>query len=305
MTYKVMTWAVEQRTGSPTRKAVLMNLADRADGAWLCWPGQKLIAKDTELGERTVRRALDDLEQAGLIRRYRHRRKDGSWSSDRYVLAGIDNDPDGLKLLADSEVCGQSGHRPERPAATTAEPAATVAGHEPPVTNPHSLSPTERGGAHADAHTREADNPPQLTLVDEPEKPAKAKRLAPHVLPDDWTLSPELVAAALAQVPGLDIEREFARFRRHVHGTRKKWVRWDLAWGNWLDRVEPPARGSRPGSSSREPYRDSIWEDGTADASWDAFMAVGQEPGGAVGEITTRNSVVQPFRDDVVDEGWQ
>jgi hypothetical protein len=205
MSHRAMTWAVDQRTGSPARKAVLMNLADRADAVWLCWPGQKLIAKDTELGERTVRR-------------------------------------------------GQSGRRSERPAATAAaEPAATAAGHEPPVTNPQSLSPTERGGAHADAPTCEADEqPPQLSLVDAPAQPVKAKRQTPHVLPEDWTLSPERVAACLAQRPGLDIDREFARFRRHFLGTRKRWARWDLAWGNWLDRCDSPGQ-SRSGRSG--PYR--------------------------------------------------
>jgi DNA-binding transcriptional ArsR family regulator len=279
MSHRAMTWAVDQRTGSPARKAVLMNLADRADAVWLCWPGQKLIAKDTELGERTVRRALDDLEKAGLLRRHHHRRKDGSWSSDRYVLAGIDNDPDALRLLADSDASGQSGRRSERPAATAAaEPAATAAGHEPPVTNPQSLSPTERGGAHADAPTCEADEqPPQLSLVDAPAQPVKAKRQTPHVLPEDWTLSPELVAASLAQRPGLDIDREFARFRRHFLGTRKRWARWDLAWENWLDRCDSPGQ-SRSGRSGpyrnppEEPTQESLragWESaGTGGGNW-------------------------------------
>jgi DNA-binding transcriptional ArsR family regulator len=262
VTFKVMTWAVGQRTGSPARKAVLMNLADRADGAWLCWPGQKLIAKDTELGERTVRRALDDLEKAGLIRRYHHRRKDGSWSSDRYVLAGIDGDPDGLQLLADSEACGQNGRRSERPAATAAaEPAATAAGHEPSVTNPHSLPPTEGGGAHAGAHTREADDePPQLSLVDAPAKPAKGKRgkteRKPRGITEDWVPSDELRAKTVERYPLIDVDEEVAAFVNwHLDPSRVgQWSDYDRAWWNWVRKAKPKRQqGSRSGRSG--PYR--------------------------------------------------
>lgn len=269
-----MTWAVDQRTGSPARKAVLMNLADRADEAWSCFPGQRRIAEDTELGERTVRRALDDLETAGLIRRDHRRRKDGSWTSDRYVLAGIDTDPDAASLLADDSTSGQSGRRPKRPAAGAADgPAANAAGGEPSgVGNPQSPTPTGLGGACAPTHTptrEDADPATQLTLVTAPAKPAKPKRAQRATrIPKDWTPSPELRAATAAKAPWLDIDAEVVRFVRHFDGRGTRWIDWDKCWLNWVDRCQPPRGGGSSGGRPA-PYRDTGWADGTSDADWD------------------------------------
>ena len=79
MSYQLMAWASAQTTGSPTRKAVLLALANRAnheDG--LCYPSVELLAAETELSERAVRQALTDLAESGLISRTRRRRADGS-----------------------------------------------------------------------------------------------------------------------------------------------------------------------------------------------------------------------------------
>jgi hypothetical protein len=70
MSHEAQTWALKIITGSPTRKAVLMYLANRAnteDGA--SWPSQGRVARETEFGERTIRDALKDLEELGIIRR--------------------------------------------------------------------------------------------------------------------------------------------------------------------------------------------------------------------------------------------
>ena len=69
-----MAWAAEQRTGSPARKAVLMaltNCANHQTGD--CHPSVPHLADETELGDSTVRRALKELEAAGLIGRERIR----------------------------------------------------------------------------------------------------------------------------------------------------------------------------------------------------------------------------------------
>jgi hypothetical protein len=83
---QALNWARKQRTGSPTRKAVLFALADQANADGECWPGQNSIAYDLELGrwqlgqkprepgsreddpgERTVRKAIQELERAGFL----------------------------------------------------------------------------------------------------------------------------------------------------------------------------------------------------------------------------------------------
>ena len=67
-------------------KAVYLYLRDRADAAGLCWPGIKTIAKELALSVRTVQRAMQDLEQAGLIQKEHRYRSNGSFTSNLYRL---------------------------------------------------------------------------------------------------------------------------------------------------------------------------------------------------------------------------
>ena len=67
-------------------KAVYMYLKDHADKNGRCWPGIKTIAKDLELSSSTVRRALDDLDKAGLVSKTHRWRENGSYSSNLYQV---------------------------------------------------------------------------------------------------------------------------------------------------------------------------------------------------------------------------
>lgn len=51
-----------------------------------CWPGIKTIARELKLSPRTVQRALNDLERAGLTLRQPRFRENGSRTSNRYLL---------------------------------------------------------------------------------------------------------------------------------------------------------------------------------------------------------------------------
>jgi len=67
MSGKVVGWAMEQITGSPAAKLVLVKLADNANEEGLCWPSVGLIVRHTELSERTVREHLRGLAENGLV----------------------------------------------------------------------------------------------------------------------------------------------------------------------------------------------------------------------------------------------
>ncbi len=84
MSYKLISWAKKQDL-SPGRKSVLMNLCIRADNYGVCFPSQRRIAEDTGYSERTVRRHIKALEDAGLIERER-RQKGYIRSSDSYMI---------------------------------------------------------------------------------------------------------------------------------------------------------------------------------------------------------------------------
>lgn len=109
MSTTALTWAFGQATGSPVTKAVLVALADQADDAtYACYPGQELISARTELGGRTVRRALKDLELAGFLTRERRFDSLGHRTSDWYILP---------VMITVGKV---KPYRPERPVARAA-----------------------------------------------------------------------------------------------------------------------------------------------------------------------------------------
>lgn len=58
-------WPLDLET---TRKFVLITLADYADDDGNCWPSIASLCKRTSLSERTVRRAIRDLEACGYLR---------------------------------------------------------------------------------------------------------------------------------------------------------------------------------------------------------------------------------------------
>ena len=69
MSVEALRWARSVqpvRLGGPA-KAVLRDLADRANRSAVCWPSVATIAASTDLSERTVQRALRLLEAEGLI----------------------------------------------------------------------------------------------------------------------------------------------------------------------------------------------------------------------------------------------
>lgn len=67
MSLRYLVAAFKTRVGNPTRKLVLLKLADNANDAGICWPSLSRIAEDTELSRDTVRRSIADLAAAGLV----------------------------------------------------------------------------------------------------------------------------------------------------------------------------------------------------------------------------------------------
>jgi hypothetical protein len=69
-----MDWALSIKLGDPATKIVLLVLANRADDLGQCWPSHQSISEEADQSPRSVRRRLDELEQAKLIKRKRRRR---------------------------------------------------------------------------------------------------------------------------------------------------------------------------------------------------------------------------------------
>lgn len=68
MSIHALAWALSIETGSPTRKAVLLALADRYnENESAAWPSIGWLSRATELHPSTVRRAISDLLDLGLL----------------------------------------------------------------------------------------------------------------------------------------------------------------------------------------------------------------------------------------------
>ena len=86
MSVQAITWAISIEAPSATAKLVLILLANYADADGHAFPGQKRLAEDAGLSERSVRGALKVLEDAGVIDRTARHRADGTRTSDAYLL---------------------------------------------------------------------------------------------------------------------------------------------------------------------------------------------------------------------------
>ncbi len=67
-------------------KTVYMYLKDRSNAEGECWPAIKTIARDTSMSVSTVKRAVADLTQHGLLSKEKRYRENGGNSSNRYFL---------------------------------------------------------------------------------------------------------------------------------------------------------------------------------------------------------------------------
>lgn len=69
MSIQALNWAINQRAGSPSGKAVLWSIANYCNEHGCAWPSQSLIAEESEQSTDSVSRRLLELVERGLIRR--------------------------------------------------------------------------------------------------------------------------------------------------------------------------------------------------------------------------------------------
>jgi hypothetical protein len=94
MSWMVSGWIKNCVLGSGTRKGVMLTIADYCtedaesigvsipEGWSVCWAGIETIAAKAEFTPRTVRRVLDEMEDAGVIRRERRHDRFGHRAFD-------------------------------------------------------------------------------------------------------------------------------------------------------------------------------------------------------------------------------
>lgn len=71
-------------------KLVYLYLYERRGKDNTAWPGLNTIARDLSLSRSTVKRAIQDLEAANLVKKEAHYRQNGSATSNRYHVTSPD-----------------------------------------------------------------------------------------------------------------------------------------------------------------------------------------------------------------------
>ena len=71
-------------------KLVYFYLEDRKDADNVAWPALNTMARELSMSRSSVRRAIQELEKIGLVRKEAHYRLNGSATSNRYHVISPD-----------------------------------------------------------------------------------------------------------------------------------------------------------------------------------------------------------------------
>lgn len=248
---------------APSPKAVLMSLADQANGDGVSWPSVGSLAEYTCLSERTVQRALSELQAAGFVS-WRKRRDD----SNVYQLAKWTL----LKLKAAHDAAREARRAAEAASKPTGDTVTPLGCHgdTPGVSTGVMVTPQ---GCHGDTQTTiepNTGNTPhtplpsaggRATAAEAPAKPKRREGAAPVALKTWLDSLPEGEAAipegdpvfAYAATVGIShhlIALLWAEFKRRMAANHKRQRDWRRTfrnyaeanyWGLWSIRPGEPA----------------------------------------------------------------
>ena len=83
MSFQAMAWAVKQKVGNATGKAILLMLANYADERGECFPSQERLADECECSVATVARWVKAFEEMGFLSRQKQYGEGGYRRADR------------------------------------------------------------------------------------------------------------------------------------------------------------------------------------------------------------------------------
>src|SRR5690606_10712214 len=86
MSFQAMAWAVKQKVGNATGKAILLMLANYADESGECFPSQETLANECECSTATIARWVKHFEEHGLLSRQKQYGEGGYRRADRLKL---------------------------------------------------------------------------------------------------------------------------------------------------------------------------------------------------------------------------
>lgn len=227
--------AMGVRTGSATAKAVLLVLAEAANGrTGACTLSHATIADRAELSERAVWSAMRVLEdELQLIRRSRRADRRGQRTSDLISLRiGPQVAPSAVGLAPTKPQGVREGRSP---------PSRTSR-----ATKPHLVQSQPAPGAEEPG--REPGDEPGFSLIAQAPTEKSSRKKPARPLPADCPADRDLLWARgqlEERAPHLSPEDQAERFRSYHLARDSRLSDWSQAWRNWIQRAPEFSRGPR------------------------------------------------------------
>nr|WP_298763567.1 helix-turn-helix domain-containing protein [uncultured Ruminococcus sp.] len=95
----------------PKDYAVYCCLVKHSDKNGVCFPSRRLIAEKCCIDKKTMDAAIRSLEKAGLVKKKKRRRQDGSNTSNTYEYSAKVEHPDRFELNSATAKIEQSNRR--------------------------------------------------------------------------------------------------------------------------------------------------------------------------------------------------
>jgi hypothetical protein len=244
--------AAALRNLKPSTKVLALVLAARMndrDDDWpgrpICWPSLNTLVEDTDLKERAVRYAIDELVEARVIRIYKERKPGARWCHNVYEWTApvspnyhpnwmkrpdAQKDAVGARLSKEGwEYCEQNQVGPH--AATAEHPEFILPAEQPTlieVTSP-------------------ADDTQPPTKTDElTPKPRKKTAKTTHktTIPEGWRPDEKTLARTRERYPSMPIDIEVDKFVAYWLDRGEKRANWNLTWNRWCANGNGIAKGA-------------------------------------------------------------
>lgn len=233
MAINVMTWVWTHSHSRNGARLVMLAIADSADDTGRnAWPSVRTLMTKANLSERAVQSAIKDLITLGELRVQWNKGPHGSNLYSIIMTTPADSAPPQHLHPADS--AGEE---------TSIEPDATA--QDPPqILHPADSAPPQI------LRQTPADSAPKPSLTRPTKKTSSSSRRTRGTrIPDDFAMTPEMIAWGQEHFPSLNgeaITAEFVDYWRAVPGAKGIKLDWVATWRNQVRRAAERASHSSP-----------------------------------------------------------
>ena len=223
MSHDATRWAWQQQTGSSSRKAVLVSMADRAGEDHTCYPSLKRLELDTELNRKTLVKVIGELEELGFIRWTGARRGNGV---KVYQLVGVN----GREEIAVTSTKNGTSTNFSRTSTKNGTATSTKNGTENRHMNRLEPSDIYHDNAHENFQSQSDDQ----TIESDSLPPAKSSRQSKASKTPPQGFAPTDVQLKRGSAHGIDVQHEFSQFLAWASANGRAYQDWTSGFSYWL-----------------------------------------------------------------------